>query len=175
MPPGCPPRPGRRFPPSPWQGIVTGGGGSHHVVDEVGEGPDDRDAYKGDAEQHDMEQSDGQHVGQPDTTTVHHPRVRVHLAVCCAHIHPAAPLLLLCRQAVQVRRVLPCGVVGPLNTAGSCRWACELGVGHFCCKAGLTQGSPVPSLSQRMSHWEGSQPHSLQHSFEGHKVWPGDS
>ncbi|EPQ05040.1 hypothetical protein D623_10030377 [Myotis brandtii] len=65
--------------------------GPHHVVDEVGEGPDDRDAHEGDAEQHDVEKADGQHVGEPDAAAVHHPCVRVHLAVCRAHVHPAAP------------------------------------------------------------------------------------
>lgn len=66
--------------------------GSHQVVDEVGEGPDDRDAHKGDAQQHDVEEPDGQHVRQPDAAAVHHPRVGVHLTVCRAHIHPATPL-----------------------------------------------------------------------------------
>lgn len=36
--------------------------GSHQVVDEVGEGPDDRDAHKGDAQQHDVKEPDGQHI-----------------------------------------------------------------------------------------------------------------
>lgn len=61
-------------------------------MDKVGEGPDDGDTHKGDAQQHDVQESDGQHVGEPDAAAVHHPSVGVHLTVCCAHIHPATPL-----------------------------------------------------------------------------------
>lgn len=82
--------------------------GPYHVVDEVGEGPDNRNAHKGDAEQHDVEKPNGQHIGEPDAPAVHYTRVGVHLAVRRAHIHPAAPLLpLFCKQAAQVRQVTP--------------------------------------------------------------------
>lgn len=57
-------------------------------MDEVGEGPDHRDADEGDAEQDDVEKADAQQVGQPHAPAAHDPRVGVHLAVSGAHIHP---------------------------------------------------------------------------------------
>lgn len=58
-------------------------------MDEVGEGPDNGHADKGDAEKDDVKQADAQDVRQPDPPAVHHPRVRVHLAVRRAHVHVA--------------------------------------------------------------------------------------
>ena len=58
-------------------------------MDEVGEGPDHRNAGERNAEQDDVKQADAQDVGEPDTPAVHHPGVGVHLAVCCAHVHDA--------------------------------------------------------------------------------------
>lgn len=73
----------------PYGGSKARGNSSHQIVDEVGEGPDDRDADEGDAEQDDVQQADAQDVRQPDAPAVHHPGVRVHLAVSRAHVHGA--------------------------------------------------------------------------------------
>lgn len=127
---------GARPTPQPHQRAAhTAGVGPHHVVDEVGEGPDDRHADKGDAEQNDMEKPDGQHIGQPDAAAVHHPRVGVHLTVRRAHVHPAAPLLpLLCKQAAQERQVtpLPCPLT-PSKSRGVGGSALPNNSRQFCC------------------------------------------
>lgn len=62
---------------------------AHQVVDDVGQGPDDRDAEEGDAEQDHMQQRHQEDVGQPDAPAVHHAGVGVHLAVGHPHVHPA--------------------------------------------------------------------------------------
>lgn len=60
---------------------------TYHVVDDVGESPDHRDAEEGDAEKDHMQQADPQHVGEPDAPAVHDTGVGVHLAVSCPHVH----------------------------------------------------------------------------------------
>lgn len=57
------------------------------IMDEIGEGPDHRYAGEGNAKQYDVQEANSKDVGEPDPSTVHHPGVGVHLAVCCAHIH----------------------------------------------------------------------------------------
>lgn len=70
------------------------------VVDDVGEGPDERHGEEGNAEQDDVQHDGQQQVGEPYPSAVHHPRVGVHLAVSYAHIHlqrgqHAIPFILL--------------------------------------------------------------------------------
>ena len=61
--------------------------GPHQVVDDIGEGPDQRHGDEGDAEQHHVQHYGQQQVAQPDAPAVHHPRVGVDLAVSYAHVH----------------------------------------------------------------------------------------
>lgn len=56
-------------------------------MDDVGEGPDEWNGEKRNAEQDDV-QCDGQEeIREPDPPAVHHPCVGVHLAVSYANIH----------------------------------------------------------------------------------------
>lgn len=57
------------------------------VVNDVGEGPHQLDTEEGDTEEDDVQSAHPQSVGQPDPTTVHDPRVWIHLTVCHAHVH----------------------------------------------------------------------------------------
>lgn len=59
-------------------------------MNEVGEGPDNRYAGEGNAEQDDVQEADAQDVRQPHSSAVHHSGVGVHLAVRRAHIHDGA-------------------------------------------------------------------------------------
>lgn len=60
---------------------------TNQVVDDVGEGPDERHSEEGNAEQDDVQHNSQQQVGEPYSSAVHHPRVGVHLTVSDAHIH----------------------------------------------------------------------------------------
>lgn len=62
---------------------------AHQVMDDVGQGPDDRNAEEGDAEESHMQQSYQDDIGQPDAPAVHHSRVGIHFTVRYPHIHPA--------------------------------------------------------------------------------------
>lgn len=57
-------------------------------MDDVGQGPDNRNAEERDAEENHMQQSYQDDVGQPDAPTIHHSSVGVYFAVCHPHIHP---------------------------------------------------------------------------------------
>lgn len=58
-------------------------------MDDVGQGPDNRNAEEGDAEKNHMQQSYQDDVGQPDAPAIHHSSVGVYFAMCHPHIHPA--------------------------------------------------------------------------------------
>lgn len=62
---------------------------SYHVVDEVGETPNNRHTDEGYAEQYDVQKADAKHIREPYAPAVHHSSVRVHLTVRRAHIHPS--------------------------------------------------------------------------------------
>lgn len=57
------------------------------VVNDVGEGPHQRDTEEGDAEEDYVQSAHSQGIGQPDPTAVHDPCVGIHLAVCHTHVH----------------------------------------------------------------------------------------
>lgn len=63
---------------------------SYQVVDEVGEGPDHRNADERYAEQYYVQEADAKHIGEPYTPAVHHSRVWIDLTVRRAHVHPRA-------------------------------------------------------------------------------------
>lgn len=60
---------------------------TYKIVYDVGERPHHGHAEEGDAQEHDVKHSNTESVGQPDASTVHDPRVRVHLTMCHTHIH----------------------------------------------------------------------------------------
>lgn len=56
-------------------------------MDDVSEGPDERNSEEGNAEKNDVQDNSEEEVGEPYSSAVHHPGVGVHLAVSHAHIH----------------------------------------------------------------------------------------
>lgn len=63
---------------------------AHQVMDDVGQGPDNRNAEEADAESNRMQQSYQDDVGQPGALAIHHSSVGVYFAVCYPHVHPTA-------------------------------------------------------------------------------------
>lgn len=58
-------------------------------MDNISQGPDDRNAEEWDAEEHDVKEPHTQRICQPDSPAVHHTCIGVHLAVGHTYIHGA--------------------------------------------------------------------------------------
>lgn len=56
-------------------------------MNDVGQSPRHGDTEERNAEKNDVKHSNSQSVGQPHSTTVHNPSVRIDLAVSNTHIH----------------------------------------------------------------------------------------
>lgn len=58
------------------------------VVDDVSKCPDERDSEERNTKKNNVQHNGQEQIGEPNPSAVHHPCVRVNLAVSYTHIHP---------------------------------------------------------------------------------------